>query len=136
MRGILIALALVSSTAACATAERQTPHAAAPDASATRASATRGLYLALHTCAACHAVGALGESPDGVAPSFAVLRLRANELSLERQLSEISRRGHHEMPSIPMTADEIKDIVAYMQTVGPPARASQSPGGHRQGAAV
>ncbi|HEY2357908.1 MAG TPA: hypothetical protein VGH86_10690 [Phenylobacterium sp.] len=42
-----------------------------------------------------------GESPNGVAPSFAVVRLRFDARSLERRLETISRKGHVEMPPVP-----------------------------------
>ena len=80
-------------------------------------SADRGRFYALRSCAGCHAVGALGQSPNGSAPTFGAIRLRYNALSLPRRLAEISKNGHYEMPPIYMTPDEIQDIVAYVETL-------------------
>lgn len=125
MRRALLILALVSPVVGCATSSRPLPSTVA---SAPSASANRGLFLALHTCAACHAVGSRGASPDGVAPTFPVIRLRYNEISLERRLVSISKNGHVEMPPISMSAEEIRDIIAYIETVGPTASHDHLPG--------
>jgi len=118
MRRILLTLVLLSPLAACATSKAPAP------TTPPIAIADRGLFFVLRSCAGCHAVGSLGESPNGVAPSFAKLRLRYNELSLERRLADISVNGHFEMPPIYMTPDEIKAISAYVQTIGPPSAAA------------
>ncbi len=76
-------------------------------------------------CADCHAINT-GQSPNGGAPAFAIIRLRTNELSLEWRLAQLSRKGHFEMPPRSISDDEIKDVAAYLQTVEP-ARARTSP---------
>jgi cytochrome c len=130
VRRILLTLALLSPVAGCATS--RAPASTAPPAIA---AADRGLFFVLRSCAGCHAVGSLGESPNGVAPSFAKLRLRYNELSLERRLADISVNGHFEMPPIYMTPDEIKAISAYVQTIGPPSAAAPQQGRTKRGVA-
>jgi mono/diheme cytochrome c family protein len=100
------------------------------------ASVDRGRFYALRSCAACHAVGVLGASPNGSAPSFSTIRLRYNALSLPRRLAEISEHGHYEMPPISMTPDEIRDLVAYIETVDASEGAVALPRGRQARAAA
>jgi len=109
MRRMLMSFLLLAATG-CATSGQTPPKSL-------DASADRGRFYALRSCAGCHAVGVLGTSPNANAPSFSTIRLRYNALSLPRRLAEISENGHYEMPPINMTPDEIRDIVAYVQTV-------------------
>jgi mono/diheme cytochrome c family protein len=113
-------LATLAAVSGCATAPP-----AARKAPILDASADRGRFLVLRSCAGCHAVGSLGESPNGSAPSFPAVRLRYNTLSLERRLAEISKNGHVEMPPIYMSDAEIKDIVAYIETIEPSDSAAE-----------
>ena len=94
-------------------------------------SADRGRFYAQRSCAGCHAVGALGESPNGSAPTFGAIRLRYNALSLPRRLAEISKNGHYEMPPIYMTPDEIQDIAAYVETLDASEGAVALPNGQQ-----
>lgn len=121
MRRMLIGLLLLTATG-CATSG-PTP------AKSLDASADRGRFYALRSCAGCHAVGALGSSPNPNAPSFSAIRLRYNALSLPRRLAEISENGHYEMPPIAMTPDEIRDIVAYVETIDDSKGAAALPKG-------
>jgi len=69
VRRILVALGLFSPLAGCVAAEAPQTYMTA------RNEATdRGLYVALRSCAGCHAVGSLGSSPSSRAPSFATIR--------------------------------------------------------------
>lgn len=111
MRRILMSFLLLTA-AGCATSG-PTPNSSTN----LDVSADRGRFYALRSCAGCHAVGVLGESPNASAPSFGAIRLRYNALSLPRRLAEISKSGHYEMPPIYMTPNEIQDIVAYVETV-------------------
>ena len=123
MRRIVISLALLAAAGGCATA------ASPPPARSTAtASSDRGRFFVLRSCAGCHAVGPLGSNPNNAAPSFGAVRLRYNAPSLQRRLNEISRNGHIEMPPIYMSDDEIGDIVAYIETVEPPAARDPLPG--------
>jgi mono/diheme cytochrome c family protein len=127
MRRMVTSLLLLCA-AGCATSG-QTPKAPKP----LDVSADRGRFYALRSCAGCHAVAGQGESPNGSAPSFAAIRLRYNALSLPRRLAEISKNGHHEMPPIYMTPDEIQDIVAYVETVEGSSGAVRLPEGQQAG---
>ncbi len=129
MRRAFLALGLFAVVGGCATA------AEPPTVSRSLATASsdRGLFLVLRSCAGCHAVGPLGESPTVAAPTFGELRLRYNPLSLERRLRDISKNGHMEMPPVRLADDEIEDIVAYIETAaippgGPPLIPLKAPG--------
>lgn len=114
MRRRLALLALAAVLGGCATGSGPSPVAGRGDAAV-----DRGRRLALHACAVCHAVEAGARSPSPAAPSFALVRLRHNEISLERQLTDISRKGHWEMPPLQMSDEQIRDLTAYIQTVEP-----------------
>jgi cytochrome c len=122
VRRTLLTLAMLATAGGCATGPFPAPKSPTLDASA-----DRGRFFVLRSCAGCHAVGSLGESPNSSAPSFASVRLRHNVLSLERRLAQISRSGHFEMPPIYMSDAEIKDIAAYIETIEPPASAADLP---------
>lgn len=92
----------------------------APAASQTASVAeSRGQGLAVRDCAACHAILAGQQSPNASAPGFATIRLRHNELSLERLLTTIAHDGHFEMPRRPLSANDIEDLVAFIETPPP-----------------
>jgi mono/diheme cytochrome c family protein len=122
VRRILLFLAMLVSAGGCATGPSPAPKTPILDASV-----DRGRFFVLRSCAGCHAVGSLGESPNSSAPPFASVRLRHNAISLERRLAQISRNGHFEMPPIYMSDAEIKDIAAYIETIEPPASAADPP---------
>jgi mono/diheme cytochrome c family protein len=79
----------------------------------------RGQVLAARECSRCHALGAVGDSPNMAAPPFRVVRLRNTGLSLERRLADIARGGHYEMPPIQLQAGEVADLAAYLESMGP-----------------
>lgn len=110
----LAALALATVTlGACATTE---PTAAtSPDDPA----AERGRWVAARVCGGCHAVGLYGASPNLASPPLRDLCSRYNVLSLEDRLADIARGGHYEMPPVELSRDEIADLAAYMETLGP-----------------
>jgi mono/diheme cytochrome c family protein len=131
MRRVLAAIAVLSAGVAVSAA------AAPPAPYAREDSANRGLYVALRVCAACHAVGPLGEGPDGEAPRFATIGRRHDAASLRRRLGEISVSGHQDMPPIPLTAREIEDVATYIQSVAaaPAAKPATRPRSRREVAA-
>jgi mono/diheme cytochrome c family protein len=45
--------------------------------------------------------------------------MRHTAIGLERSLAQIARDGHGEMPPIYMTAAEVQDIVAYIESLTP-----------------
>lgn len=112
MRRTFILIGLLGALGGCATSGAEQPRGSAVD---------RGRFVALRSCAGCHAVGGLSQSPNAAAPSFSLIRQRLDETALRRRLAEISRNGHVEMPPIYMTDDEIRDVAAYIQTIEPAA---------------
>lgn len=112
MRNAMVVLSLAGVLAACATMAPGPPMSASP-------AAERGLQFVTRSCAGCHAVGNVGQSANAVAPPFASVRMRHTAIGLERSLAEIARDGHGEMPPIYMTAAEVQDIVAYIESLTP-----------------
>lgn len=87
------------------------------------ASQARGRELARTVCSACHAVETKGASPDTRAPPFRALAGRHVPLTLQRRLADIAETGHYDMPPINLHADEVQDVVAYINSLEPPAAA-------------
>jgi cytochrome c len=114
MRHVLIILSLAGALASCATAPPVAPQPLSP-------AAERGLQFVSRSCAGCHAVNGAGHSANAVAPPFASVRMRHTSIGLERSLAQIARDGHGEMPPIYMTAAEMQDIVAYIESLEPVA---------------
>jgi mono/diheme cytochrome c family protein len=86
---------------------------AAPDPG----SISRGERLAERNCAACHAVGRRGGSPNASAPPFRDLHRRYPADALE----EAFRRGllsrHPAMPEFRFLPREINDLTAYLKSL-------------------
>jgi len=78
------------------------------------ASIKRGGLLAEQRCAACHAIGPRGASPNITAPTF---RRIANQWPLE-QLQEAFAEGivtgHGPMPEFTFEPADIDDLLAYL----------------------
>ena len=110
MRSSLLYLVLLAASGAATAAENPLP-----------ASQARGHALAAGVCAACHGVEATGNSPKAKAPPFHILAGRYVPLTLQRHLATIAETGHSAMPQINVHADEVQDIVAYINSLEPPA---------------
>lgn len=77
----------------------------------------RGLETARRHCAACHAVEpAGGVSPRERAPAFASLEMR-HTASLEGRVADLTRLGHYGMPPVSLSADQVLDLVAYINSL-------------------
>jgi mono/diheme cytochrome c family protein len=87
--------------------------AAAPD----EAQIARGHLLVQHNCAMCHAIGPMGDSPNGLAPRFRELYKRYPIEDLGEALAEGIIVGHPEMPEFHFSGDEVSDIIAYLQSI-------------------
>lgn len=116
MRDALFVLSLAGALASCATPQAVAPQPMSP-------AAERGMQFVTRSCAGCHAVNGSGHSANAVAPPFASVRMRHTSIGLERSLAQIAREGHGEMPPIYMTAAEVQDIVAYIESLEPVAAA-------------
>lgn len=69
-------------------------------------------------CARCHAIGARGLSPYATAPNFGDIRKRYAGVSLERELETITQVGHYEMPPTKISAEDRKNLGAYIERLG------------------
>ena len=112
MRSSLLSLVLLAA-----------PIAARAEADPLLAAQARGHKVAAGICAACHAVPPAASSPDARAPSFRSLAGRYVPLTLQRRLAEIAETGHYDMPPINLHADEVQDVVAYINSLEPAAGA-------------
>ncbi|HEY2358724.1 MAG TPA: c-type cytochrome [Phenylobacterium sp.] len=79
----------------------------------------RGAWVALRDCGVCHAIGLDDVSTNPKAPPFRQLRLRFNAIALERRLHPMPATGHFEMPPQTLTASDVPDLVAYIQSLKP-----------------
>jgi mono/diheme cytochrome c family protein len=77
----------------------------------------RGRTFAEQRCAGCHAI-TLDESPGSSGPRFRDIQRRHNALSLERRLVEITQHGHFEMPALEFSAQQARDVAAYIDSLG------------------
>lgn len=109
------------SLAACANGGVQSMPQNLPQNLPLSPAAARGQQFAERACAGCHAFAAPARSANTAAPPFAVVRLRHNEVALERTLETIAREGHGEMPPIYITSAEIEDLVAFIESLEPVA---------------
>lgn len=79
----------------------------------------RGHDTAQRACAACHAVGKTGGAgPVPRAVAFASLEMR-HTVGLDGRLADITRKGHYGMPPIALTAGELADLGAYIESLRP-----------------
>lgn len=71
-----------------------------------------GLAFARHVCADCHLVA--GPDPDSLqrGPAFEELAQRTDLSS--RYLRAFLEKPHGEMPDIPLAAEDINDLIAYI----------------------
>lgn len=90
----------------------------------------RGYALAERLCAACHALGAVGASPNEQAPAFRRLGERYPPSALAEAFAEGIVVGHPAMPQFELQPDEIDDLIAYLEWVqgdGPPPHRPAAP---------
>lgn len=103
-----LALAAALALAGCATG---------PKAPADQA-AERGHAIARQACAACHATEPGGASPRASAPAFGSLEMR-HTAGLEGRLADLARQGHYGMPPVKLDAGEVRDLLAYIESLAP-----------------
>ncbi len=82
--------------------------------------AERGRTFAQANCAACHAIGLIGESPLRIAPPFRTLHERYPVESLAEALSEGIVTGHPTMPEFRLDMAQINDFIAFLKTLERP----------------
>ena len=91
-------------------------------ASAQPSVAARGEAIAQRLCARCHAIGATGESPVGLAPAFRDLSKRYPIQFLAEALAEGIVTGHANMPRFTFEPREIEALLTYMGSLTPDKR--------------
>ena len=77
----------------------------------------RGRLLVEANCGSCHAVGDIGVSPAPEAPPFRRLSEGYRVSTLEEALAKGISAGHPAMPEFEFTTEDVKSIVAYLQSV-------------------
>jgi cytochrome c len=89
--------------------------------------AERGKLLVQQNCARCHAIGATGSSPYAPAPPFRTLHERYDVGDLAEAFAEgiivHTDRGDDQMPQFMLQPDQIDDLIAYLRSIQPPAKA-------------
>lgn len=106
MRRPMIAIGLAGLLSGCAAGTSPTPVSASADAE-------RGGRFAEWACASCHAVGETDRAKANAAPPFRDLAANASRLKLQDSLDEIARKGHVEMPPMPLSEGQKAELLAY-----------------------
>lgn len=91
-------------------------------ASPPRDPVARGQAIVQRDCAACHAVGLDGQSPNPQAPPFARLHERYDVDALGEALAEGLTVGHGPMPEWSFGPRDNAAILAYLKSLETPAR--------------
>jgi mono/diheme cytochrome c family protein len=125
MRIGIKALAVVG--ALCAASCAHAPPSATPSAAPVASKGdpvTRGQALVETRCSACHAVGDTGASPVSPAPPFRTLAQRYPVANLQEAFAEGISTGHPKMPQIALEAGQVRDLIAYLESIQTPAKAN------------
>jgi mono/diheme cytochrome c family protein len=78
----------------------------------------RGREIARRVCAACHAVEPRGSSPVPKAAPFASREMQ-HVAGLEGRLAALTTAGHHGMPPQPLSPEDVRALLTYIESVGP-----------------
>jgi cytochrome c len=81
-------------------------------------SAQRGQTFARTHCAQCHSIDKFTDSPLRIAPPLRELHKRYPVESLEKAFAEGIVTGHPTMPQFRLELDQIRDLIAFMETLG------------------
>lgn len=79
--------------------------------------AQRGQVLMRASCAHCHSIDKVTESPLKIAPPFRTLHLRYPVEDLEEPLAEGIITGHPTMPEFRFDPGQVGDIIAYLKSL-------------------
>jgi len=77
----------------------------------------QGAAFAEENCARCHAVGAVGTSPNPDAPPFRTFQTMWPLESLEEALGEGIVVGHPDMPEFELDQPQIDALLAYLASL-------------------
>jgi cytochrome c len=92
-------------------------------ASAPRDSLRWGRELAQGNCAACHAIGPIGGSPNAFAPAFRDIYKTHDFARVREDLGRGAQiNGHPPMPSFALRPRDLTDLIDYIQSLQPPSR--------------
>jgi cytochrome c len=86
---------------------------------AAQTAANRGATLVQRHCAACHAIGPTGESPNAKAPTLREIARKYRPQDLEEAFAEgimVSHEGQ-EMPPFTFDPPEITALTAYLRSL-------------------
>jgi mono/diheme cytochrome c family protein len=115
MRAMAISMALAA-LSACAAGEGTTTTTTS-DAD----TVASGQMIAEATCAACHAVGREGASPNPAAPPLRTAAQRVDLDVLETEFAEGMRVGHAGMPDFQFDLEGVDALLAYLRSIQEPA---------------
>lgn len=121
---LLLTLAACVSTAGPAIEPAGLAPSAAAEGPGMEALIVRGAAFAATNCAACHAIGATGNSPHDTAPRFREIGRRYPVSQLSEAFAEGIVTAHPGMPEFVLTPDDNRALIAYLesvQTSGTPA---------------
>jgi len=76
----------------------------------------RGRDFARSACASCHAVERDRTSPTPRAPPFGSREMQ-HVAGLQGRLSELTARGHYGMPPQALTDQQVRDLLAYIESL-------------------
>ena len=113
---VVLGAALVLTLAACVDDVGPSTRAG-DDAAGQAAQVEDGREIAETNCAACHAIGTSGESPNPDAPWFRALLSRYSADMLETELAEGMRVAHAPMPQFKFRPAEASALIAYMRSI-------------------
>ena len=124
MRQVVLILAGLTFVLAACAAPRSAALATA-NVSAAQAVLNDGRDIAEAECAACHAVGSYGESPNAAAPPFRIVLSRYRAEVLEQELIE-GIRVAHPMPDFQLSPRGVDALIAYLQSIQEGRSANES----------
>ena len=109
MRHVRPILALLAASTLASSVTTLPPAAVAADVA-------QGARLAERWCASCHAIKSGQPAASSDAPSFAAINAARKVPEITAFLSQ----SHSRMPDMALSRNEISDLIAYMQSLGPP----------------
>lgn len=119
MRVLLVVAASALVLASCAAPVVSTPVSAPSDVaepSETESLAADGRDIAEAQCAGCHAVGAYGDSPNPLAPTFRTVLSRYRADVLEEELIN-GIQVAHPMPEFQFNPQGADALIAYLESI-------------------
>ena len=95
------------------------PPASAQSPAAPSPAAQRGLTFVRVHSSQCHSIDKVSDCPLAVAPPFRTLHQKFPIESLRPRLAEGIMASHPTMPQFRLDADQISDVLAYIETLQP-----------------